>query len=206
MINLYNMDCMEAMAKAPDNHWDLAIVDPPYGTGNLSFCVFINKEERKQKKRKTEEWNSSIPNSNYFQELIRVSKHQIIWGANYYPHLVGGRIVWYKRVRMPNMSKCEIAYTSKHKKVEYIDLIWQNVNRKETIIHPCQKPASLYSILLNRYAKDGDRILDTHLGSGSIALACHDMGFHLDGFELDKEYFDAASKRLKNHQRQMKLF
>ena len=202
MINLYNMDCMEAMKKAPDNHWDLAICDPPYGIGSFAS----GKRNKNICNDKIMEWNSSVPKPEYFSELRRVSKHQIIWGANYYPHLVGGRIVWYKRVRAPNMSKCEIAYTSRHQKVEYIDLIWQNINRKETIIHPCQKPASLYSILLNRYAKDGDRILDTHLGSGSIAIACHDMGFHLDGFEIDQEYFDAASKRLQNHQRQMKLF
>jgi len=200
------MDCMEAMSNAPDNHWDLAICDPPYGIEDWAHSSTEPKEERRKKRLKTQKWNNSIPSIEYFTELGRVSKHQIIWGANYYPNLVGGMIVWYKHVRAPNMSKCEIAYTSKHQKVEYIDLIWQNINRKEPIIHPCQKPISLYSILLNRYAKTGDRILDTHLGSGSIALACHDMGFHLDGFEIDKEYFEAASKRLKNHQRQLKLF
>ena len=202
MINLYNMDCMEAMSKAPNDYWDLAICDPPYGIGDFAS----GSRNPQISKSKILDWNLSIPDKEYFKELFRVSRNQIIWGANYYPNLIGGRIVWYKHVKAPNMSKCEIAYTSKHKKVEYIDLIWQNINRKEAIIHPCQKPVALYTNLLNRYAKTGDRILDTHLGSGSIALACHDMGFHLDGFEIDQEYFQAASKRLKNHQRQLKLF
>ena len=206
MINLMNIDCMEAMKEAPDNHWDLAIVDPPYGIGELVHDKTGTLAEKTKKRLKTEKWNSSFPKPKYFQELMRVSKNQIIWGANYYPNMMGGRIVWYKHVKAPNFSKCEIAYTSMHKKVEYIDLIWQNVNRKEPIIHPCQKPSSLYTLLLNRYAKQGDKILDTHIGSGSIAVACHDMGFSLDGFEIDKEYFQAAKKRLKRHQRQLKLF
>tara|TARA_R110002110_G_scaffold105282_1_gene264893 strand:+ start:870 stop:1478 length:609 start_codon:yes stop_codon:yes gene_type:complete len=202
MINLYNIDCMEAMKKAPDNHWDLAIVDPPYGIGSFAS----GKRNNNICNDKIMEWNLSVPKPEYFKELMRVSKNQIIWGANYYPNLMGGRIVWYKHVKAPNMSKCEIAYVSIHNKVEYIDLIWQNVNRKEPIIHPCQKPSSLYALLLDRYAKPGNTILDTHLGSGSIAVACHDMGFQLDGFELDEEYYLLAKKRLENHQRQLKLF
>ena len=156
MVQLFNRDCMEAMAEMPDNLYDLAIVDPPYGIGN-----FIHDKDP----RKVPTWNNDIPNALYFKHLKRVSRHQIIWGANYYPDMQGGRIIWYKHVRHPNMSKCEIAYCSLWNKVEYIDLIWQNVNRKEAIIHPCQKPVALYKWLLSKYAKKGWVILDTHLGS-----------------------------------------
>ena len=156
--------------------------------------------------QKPVQWNDNPPPKKYFDELQRVSKHRIIWGANYYKNLIGGRIVWYKHQRHPNMSKCEIAFCSLHSKVEYIDLIWQNVNRKEAIIHPCQKPIKLYTWLLDKYAKQGWKILDTHLGSGSSAIAAHDMGYEFHGYELDKEYFEAASKRLKEHQKQLQLF
>jgi site-specific DNA-methyltransferase (adenine-specific) len=197
MIQLYNEDCMTAMEKIPDNAFDLAIVDPPYGIGN-----FIHDKDP----AKVPTWNDSIPTKEYFCELRRVSKHQIIWGCNYYPDMQGGRIIWYKHVRHPNMSKCEIAYCSKFQKVDFVDMIWQNLNRKEEIIHPCQKPTALYRWLLDNYAKKGDRILDTHLGSGSSAIAAHDMDFDFVGYELDKDYFAAAQKRLHEHQKQLKLF
>jgi site-specific DNA-methyltransferase (adenine-specific) len=199
MIHLYNQDCMEAMASMKDNQFDLAIVDPPYGIGNF----VMQSHETNQK---PVQWNDNPPPKKYFDELQRVSKHRIIWGANYYKNLIGGRIVWYKHQRHPNMSKCEIAFCSLHSKVEYIDLIWQNVNRKEAIIHPCQKPIKLYTWLLDKYAKQGWKILDTHLGSGSSAIAAHDMGYEFHGYELDEEYFEAASKRLKEHQKQLQLF
>jgi site-specific DNA-methyltransferase (adenine-specific) len=199
MIHLYNKDCMEAMASMEDNEFDLAIVDPPYGIGNF----VMQSHETSQK---PVQWNDKAPPKKYFYELERVSKHRIIWGANYYTNLIGGRIVWYKHQRHPNMSKCEIAFCSLHSKVEYIDLIWQNVNRKEPIIHPCQKPIKLYTWLLDKYAQQGWKILDTHLGSGSSAIAAHDMGYEFHGYELDTEYFEAASKRLKEHQKQLQLF
>ena len=199
MIHLYNKDCMEAMASMEDNQFDLAIVDPPYGIGNF----VMQSHETNQK---PVQWNDNPPPKKYFDELQRVSKHRIIWGANYYKNLIGGRIVWYKHQRHPNMSKCEIAFCSLHSKVEYIDLIWQNVNRKEAIIHPCQKPIKLYTWLLDKYAQKGWKILDTHLGSGSSAIAAHDLGYEFHGYELDEEYFEAASKRLKEHQKQLQLF
>ncbi len=216
MINLYNMDCMEAMKKAPDNHWDLAIVDPPYGIGiskSKTGTVIRNKSDKDIFKPKT--WDLSIPDQNYFDELRRVSIKQIIWGGNYFLDILGyckAPIIWDKKNGESLYADGEMAWTSKNmpRNLKIFRHQWcgafKDSERNTIKIHPTQKPVALYTWLLDRYAKDGDRILDTHLGSGSIALACHDMGFHLDGFELDKEYFDAASKRLKNHQRQMKLF
>lgn len=199
MIRLYNQDCLEAMRGMKDNEFELAIVDPPYGIGNF----VMQSHETNQKPVK---WNDSTPTKEYFCNLKRVSKNQIIWGCNYYPNMIGGRIVWYKHVRHPNMSKCEIAYCSLFQKVEYIDIIWQNVNRKEKIIHPCQKPRSLYIHLMQKYAQPGDKILDTHLGSGSSSLAAHDLGFDFVGYELDTEYYNKAQERLRQHQRQLSLF
>ena len=204
MVRIYNRDCMEAMQEMKTGQYDLSIVDPPYGIGSLSFCT--QNLDRPKKAKKTNLWNSSAPNKKYFDELRRVSTHQIIWGANYFSNLTVGRIVWYKHQKHPNMSKCEIAYCSLHSKVEYFDYIWQNVNRKEIIIHPCQKPVALYYWLLQKYAKPGWKILDTHLGSGSIAIACHDLGFNFDGYEIDKQYHDNAMKRFRLHEQQMKLF
>ena len=201
MIHIYNQDCMEAMASMQDNQFDLAIVDPPYGIGDFAS----GKRKTTVNNKKIMEWNHCIPSEKYFDTLQRISKHQIIWGANYYPNLMGGRIVWYKHVKVPNFSKCEIAYSSFHKKVEYVDIVWQNVNRKEPIIHPCQKPVALYTWILDKYAKKDWKILDTHLGSGSSAIAAHNMGYEFHGYELDKEYFLAAKERLENHQRQLKL-
>lgn len=218
MINLYNMDCMEAMAKAPDNHWDLAICDPPYGIGwdGDKFAKHHIKpcstwKTRKPKGYADKDWDSSPPPKEYFVELLRVSKHVIIWGGNYFTnHLppTGHWIVWDKKVLMPTFSKGELAWCNIKNSLDIFSFLWAGYRKGEPCnrIHPTQKPVALYTWLLDRYAKDGDRILDTHLGSGSIAIACHDMGFHLDGFEIDKEYFDNATKRLKNHQRQLKLF
>ena len=199
MIHLYNQDCMEAMASMKNGEFDLAIVDPPYGIGNFVMQSYETNQKPVQ-------WNNNPPSKKYFDELRRVSKEQIIWGANYFTNLTGGRIVWYKHQRHPNMSKCEIAFCSLHSKVEYIDLIWQNLNRKEATIHPCQKPVSLYTWLLDKYAQKGWKILDTHLGSGSSSIAAHDMGYDFHGYELDTEYFEAAYKRLKEHQKQLQLF
>ncbi len=198
-IELIHGDCMEYMAKMPDKAFDLAIVDPPYGVGN-----FV-QSDRDYKC----DWNESIPNKNYFQEVIRVSKESIIWGANYYNCFSdgGGSIIWDKGNPHPSMSRCEIASYSGQKKVDYFRKDWFGFNCPGRYgKHPCEKPVDLYSWLLKNYAKDGDKILDTHLGSGSIAIACHDMGHDLVGIEIDKEYFDAAVKRLDNHKKQMTLF
>jgi len=209
-IDLLNMDCMDYMRELPANAFELAIVDPPYGIGNW-ICQggSSDKSIRIDAKDALVTWNDDIPDMIYFNELLRVSKNQIIWGANYYNifPLSGGAIVWYKSVVHPNFSKCEIASCSFHKKVEYVSIPWRNIARDEdATIHPCQKPIKLYEWIMTKYAKEGDRILDTHLGSGSSAIAEHNLGFDLVGIELDADYFAAAKQRLDNHMKQPALF
>jgi site-specific DNA-methyltransferase (adenine-specific) len=210
---------MKLMARYEDNHFDLAIVDPPYGIG-----IANSEQIGTSKKHKIKDWDNYTPKLSFFNELKRVSKKQIVWGVNYFDgmSLNGGRIIWNKlgkdigrRKVAPTFSECEIAYYSGANNVKmysytYIgnvqgndyQILWSNTNR----IHPTQKPVKLYEWLLMNYAKDGDKILDTHLGSGSIAIACHNLGFDLTACELDKEYFEAAMKRLKQHQSQLTMF
>jgi site-specific DNA-methyltransferase (adenine-specific) len=208
MITITNEDNMKLMARYPDKYFELAIVDPPYGIGQFNMEKQVNKTNKKW----DYEWNNEIPNKEYFNELIRVSKEQIIWGANYYNcfNKKGGAIVWFKDVRHPNMSKCEIASYSRLKKVDFYRYDWSSTDKfnelRNTDIHPCQKPVALYKWLLENYAKKGDKILDTHIGSGSIAIACHDLNFDLTGCELDKVYYEKVIDRLKKHQMQQKLF
>ena len=208
MLEITNEDNMILMARYPDNHFDLAIVDPPYGIGN-----WVQTSGNVRGSAVT--WNDSIPDKSYFNELQRVSKEQIIWGANYYNCFNGrgGAIVWNKQVpRESNMSVCEIASYSRLARVDYVHIKWQNINRKEVTIHECQKPVKLYEWLLMNYAKEGDKILDTHLGSGSIAIAIdkvnkiEGMNLSLTACELDKDYFDAAMKRIEQHTRQTTIF
>ena len=217
MINLYNKDCMEALKEMKDNQFQLAIVDPPYGI-NADKKNSVKKLQSKKSSALSKDygsqiWDNHIPTLEYFKELKRVSKNQIIWGVNYYPYnlLNGGRIYWDKCVTMPTYSDGELAYCSfinsiKSYKFAWHGMIQGDMKNKETRIHPTQKPVKLYEWLLMNYAKKGDKILDTHLGSGSIAIACHNLGFDLEGFELDKEYFEAAKKRLKPHTNQQRLF
>ena len=217
MINLYNKDCMEALKEMKDNQFQLAIVDPPYGI-NADKKNSVKKLQSKKSSALSKDygsqiWDNHIPTLEYFKELKRVSKNQIIWGVNYYPYnlLNGGRIYWDKCVTMPTYSDGELAYCSfinsiKSYKFAWHGMIQGDMKNKETRIHPTQKPVKLYEWLLMNYAKKGDKILDTHLGSGSIAIACHNLGFDLEGFELDKEYFEAAKKRLKQHTNQQRLF
>jgi site-specific DNA-methyltransferase (adenine-specific) len=191
---------MVALKQMRDNEFDLAIADPPFGIGN-----FVQTNNRGKKV----EWNNSTPNKEYFNELKRVSKERIIFGANYYNCFEenGGAIVWVKNQPMPNFSKCVIASCSIHKKIEMYNQTWTNFVAKERRgIHPCEMPVQLYEWLLMNYATEGDKILDTHLGSGSIAIACHNLGFDLEGYELDKDYFEDAKKRLGQHQAQKRLF
>lgn len=204
---VFNMDCIEGMKQYPDKHFELAIVDPPYGIGDF------NMENPNTKEKKWEyQWNNSISNEDYFKELYRVSKEQIIWGANYYNCFSdkGGAIVWFKDVRHPNMSKCEIASYSRLKKVDFYRYDWSNTDKYNELrgndIHPCEKPVSLYKWLLQNYANQGDKILDTHLGSGSSRIAAYDMDFEFTGFELDKDYFEASEKRFQQHIQQLTLF
>jgi len=199
---LHLCDCMTYMRGLPDKAFELAIVDPPYGIGNF---VQISGNVRGD----AVTWNDSPPPKEYFEQLERVSVDRIIWGANYYNcfNNKGGAIVWWKRVPAEsNLSECEIASYSRLKRVAYIDLKWQNIGRGEKMIHPCQKPVTLYERLLSDYAKAGDRILDTHLGSGSSAIACNNMGFTMVGCELDPDYYKAACERVADAQRQTRMF
>ena len=208
-ITITNEDNIELMARYPDNYFDLAIVDPPYGIG-----ISGQKEQKKGKKsdRKYFEdkgWDNEIPKKKYFNELFRVSKNQIIWGANYFvEHLYKGTkgwVVWDKMQHGLTMSDCELAFSSYDKPTRVYHKN-RAILKQDGTIHPTQKPRQLYNWLLDNYAKEGDRILDTHLGSGSIALACHDRGFELTACELDKDYFDSAVKRIKNHVSQKTIF
>jgi len=217
MINLYNEDCLEAMKRMEDGKYDLAIVDPPYGI-NMDGDIYgerkpSKKWNRPQKKDyDNKQWDNKRPSKEYFDELIRISKNQIIFGGNYFTDLIpvsGGWFVWDKGINENmTLSMGELAWISKTNSVKIKKFLWSGFAKCEEVnrIHPTQKPVELYRWILQNYAKKGDTILDTHLGSGSIAIACHDMGYSLDGYELDTDYFEAASKRLREHQRQLKLF
>jgi site-specific DNA-methyltransferase (adenine-specific) len=218
-IEIYNQDCMEAMAKMPDKAFDLAIVDPPYG---INYAEIAGKQSGKQygsaaapkSVYAVKNWDKVIPPPMYYDELFRISKEQVIWGANYMvEHLIPkkGWIFWDKDNGSNGFSDGELAYTSFDKRLRMFKYTWngmiqQNMKHKEIRNHPTQKPVALYKWLLNNYAKEGDRILDTHLGSGSIAIACYDMGFDLVGYEIDKDYFDKAKQRIDNHMKQGQLF
>lgn len=207
MIELLNTDCMEYMATLPDKAFDLAIVDPPYGIG---INMNMGRRSGKKEVHKNKKWDKTIPEDKYFDELFRISKFQIIWGGNYFLlPLTKSWIFWDKSVPDGvDFADGELAWTSGEKTLKKCDIPYSGFNGmdKGGKIHPTQKPVALYKWLLTSYAKPGDRIIDTHLGSGSIAIACHDYGFDLVGCELDKDYYDAASKRLRNHQQQQKLF
>lgn len=196
----YNRDCLEAMREMDDNAFELAIVDPPYGIGDFSQSDATQKVV----------WNDAIPSDAYFAELRRVSKKRVIWGANYYNCFEDGcgALIWYKNIGHPSMSHCEIASVSGQQKVDYIHLNWSGGIRmsQNDFCHPCQKPVELYRWCISRYAKPGDRILDTHLGSGSSRIAAYDLGFDFTGYELDKDYFAAAEERFQRHIAQPKLF
>jgi len=202
-----NEDNMKLMGRYEDNHFDLAIVDPPYGI-NMAKGVEVGKWKRKIHKEKN--WDNEIPKKEYFNELFRVSKNQIIWGGNYFiQHLKNTRcfIFWDKKNGDNFMSDGELAWTSFNSSVrryQYNHI--QEYNAGIERIHPTQKPVALYKWLLKNYANEGDKILDTHLGSGSIAIACHDLGFDLTACELDTDYYNAAMKRIEDHKKQLQLF
>lgn len=196
------MDNMELMAEFPDGHFDLAIVDPPYGLGKKLLGGF-NREEGKSSldTYKGKAWDV-VPPPEYFAELRRVSKHQIIWGGNYFDlPPCRGFVVWDKNQPMPSMSFGEFAWTSFDKPARKVEYAYTNYvegrARPNPRIHPTQKPVGLYDWLLANYAKQGDRILDTHMGSGSIAIACHYARLHLTACEVDPDYFTAACTRIE---------
>ena len=205
---IYNQDCMEAMKEMSDNQFDLAIVDPPYG--------ILNKTKRGSQrsphkyKVRAESWDVK-PNEKYWQELFRVSKNQIVWGGNYFTDNLyenNAWIFWHKKNPVDNYADGELAWTSFTKtQLKYFDFMYYGaINSEKNRFHPTQKPTKLYEWLLINYAKNGDKILDTHLGSGSIAIACHNLGFELTGYEIDKEYFEAAKKRIEQHKQQGRLW
>jgi site-specific DNA-methyltransferase (adenine-specific) len=207
MINIYNKDCLEAMKLMKDNQFDLAIVDTPYGIKRFGNRVELSN--RLCKSAKINEWDTK-PTPVYFAELFRVSKNQIIWGANNFTLPQSEYfLVWDKHQTVDNFASAEYAWTNckKPAKVFRYSIHKTMSDRKSEggKIHPTQKPVKLYEWLLMNYAKEGDKILDTHLGSGSIAIACHNLGYDLEGYELDKEYYDNALKRIKNHQAQLRI-
>lgn len=207
---------MELMKRYPDNYFDLAIVDPPYGIGESSNDNKSRSKLGKSKNYGNKNWDDNAPNQDYFNELKRVSKHQVIWGANHFIENIPNAnsscwIVWDKINGENDFADCELAYCSQKTAVRKIEFRWHgmlqgNMKEKEIRIHPTQKPVALYKAVLDKYAKQGDKILDTHLGSGSIAIACHNYKFDLTACELDKEYFDKAMERIKNHTNQTQLF
>lgn len=202
-ITITNEDNMLLMARYPDNYFDLAIVDPPYGINAGKMTMGSGKHKFKQGK----DWDNKIPSSEYFDELFRVSKNQIIWGGNYFPlPLNNNWVIWDKLNPNLSFSEAELAWCSINKNVRVFKRYSAMEDDDGKKQHPTQKPILLYKYCLDKYAKQGDKILDTHLGSGSIAIACHDYGFDLTACELDKEYFDKAMERINNHVAQTKLF
>ena len=215
-MKITNEDNMELMARYQDNYFDLAIVDPPYGIGfDGEVKAMANNNSKKWSNAKgksynRKEWDNKPPSKEYFDELMRVSKNQIIWGGNYFDlPQSSGWIFWDKGVAKEfTLSPGELAWTSYNKSIKKIELLWAGFRKCEITerIHPTQKPIKLYEWLLSNYAKEGDKILDTHLGSGSIAIACHNMEFDLTACELDKDYFNSAMERIDNHKKQLRLF
>jgi site-specific DNA-methyltransferase (adenine-specific) len=207
-IYIENCDNMLLMARYPDNHFDLAIVDPPYGIINDAKATgFKNNTFKNVKKAKN--WDLKPPKK-YWNELFRISKNQIIWGFQYFINELEPTksiIIWDKMNGENFMNDCELAWSNCKGNNKLFKHAYIGRYHPEPIkVHPTQKPILLYKWLLDKYAKEGDKILDTHLGSGSIAIACHDYGFELTACELDKEYYDKAIQRIVNHTNQTKLF
>lgn len=223
---IHNMDCMELLKATPDKFYDLAIVDPPYGIGWDKEYTIMSAGERKDgtkramkswsnpkpKEYKKGEWDKSIPSKEYFLELQRISKNQIIWGGNYFSEYLppsGGYVVWEKGVPDGmSLSQAELAWTNCLNSIKIAKILWAGYKKCEDSdrFHPTQKPVKLYEWLLTNYAKQGDKILDTHLGSGSHAIACNNLGFELTACELDKDYYEASIKRIKQASAQVQLF
>jgi len=206
---VYNEDCVEALKRFNDKHFDLAIVDPPYGIGAAKQIDLGNSN--KKLKHKTKDWDNAIPTAEYFAELFRVSKNQIIWGGNYFiEHLKNTRcfIVWNKENGTNNMADCELAWTSFETSVRmYSGHIFKGIgNSNYVTIHPTQKPIKLYEWILDKYAKPNDLILDTHLGSGSSRISAHKAGLIYVGTEIDAEYYEKQEARFKNFTSQTTLW
>lgn len=211
----HNIDCIEYLKTCADNQFDLAIVDPPYGIGRGGGLMGGNVLAKNKNYKIYVGADRSSPDKVYFEELKRVSKNQIIFGANYMTTKINadssGWIVWDKENGANNFADCELAYTSFPSAVRKFSFKWQgmlqgDMKHKETRLHPNQKPVALYKWILQNYAKNGDTILDTHLGSGSSRIAAYDMGFDFVGCEIDEYYFTAQEKRYKDHIAQQNIF
>ena len=202
-ITLYNADCMEILKQTPDKYYSLCIVDPPYGINAGKMTMGSGNH----KFTKGKDWDNSIPSKEYFDELFRVSKNQIIWGGNYFNlPLNNNWIIWDKLNPNLSFSEAELGWCSIDKNIRIFKRLSTLPDLDGNKIHPTQKPVALYKWILSKYAKEGDTILDTHLGSGSSAIAAHDGGFDFTGIELDEEYYNAAKDRIIMHQRQLNLF
>lgn len=208
MIELLNIDCMEYMKGLDDNAFELAIVDPPYGIGESG-----GKDRRGKSKHTKKSWDNATPSNAYFDELKRVSANQIIWGANYFPNMLQssmGWVCWDKKLDNSDFSDFELAFTSFNVGAKIFRYSKNGGSRTPAaladFIHPCQKPVKLYQWLLTNYAKEGDKILDTHLGSGSSAIAAHYGGFEFVGCELDEDYYKAAKERFDRETSQIDMF
>ena len=204
MNQLYNMDCMEGMKQFPDKYFELAIVDPPYGinAGNMTMG------SGKHKFNKGKSWDKSIPDKNYFDELFRVSQNQIIWGGNYFTEYLPPSkdwVLWDKRNPNLSFAEGELAWVGKGKNLRIFQYYSAQVEEGGKI-HPTQKPVKLYKWLLTNYAKQGDKILDTHVGSASSLVACYNLGFDYIGFEKDKDYYEGAQERLDIVMAQVDMF
>lgn len=196
MIEYFNEDCMAGMARYPDKHFELAIVDPPYGIGMSSNPV-RQQHEKKQ-------WDNKVPDIEYFEELNRVSKHQIIWGGNYFElPPTQNYLIWDKKQPHDfSLAMCELAWCSIQRPIKMFSY---SVLKEQNKIHPTQKPVALYKWLLKNYAKPGDKILDTHVGSASSLIACYDLGFDAVGFKLDEDYYNESKARLERFMSQTRL-
>ena len=206
---VYNEDCVEGLKRFSDNHFDLAIVDPPYGNIDAIGLIDNKKKGKQATKRKGYHLFENIaPDNEYYLQLERVSKNQIVWGGNFLG-LCGGVIVWQKNGTA--FGEAEVAICSTHKSVKVFEYTWngmiqQNMKDKEIRIHPTQKPVALYEWILHNFAKPNDLILDTHLGSGSSRIACHKMGFNFTGIEIDPKFYEAQEKRFKDFVSQLRMF
>jgi len=217
-INLYNSDCLPAMRKMADNQYDLAIVDPPYGINMSKGTFTYSKKKNISSKRNyiAKQWDKKTPDKEYFVELLRISKNQIICGGNYFSDKLPasrGWVYWDKKItnaNNTNFSDGELIWTSfdcilRKFTYDWIGFGYLNSKERGSKMHPTQKPVALYKWLLKNYAKPGDKILDTHFGSLSIGIACWDYGYSLDAYEIDKDYFEAGKKRLDVHRAQLQI-
>jgi site-specific DNA-methyltransferase (adenine-specific) len=213
--NVYNCDCMELMARYPDKYFDLAVVDPPYGIGEDGASNHSRGNIAKPTLYTPKNWDNEPPAIEYFNELIRVSKNQIVWGANHFIERINKNsscwIVWDKENGANDFADCELAWTSfstavRRFKFRWAGMLQGDMKNKEVRFHPTQKPVALYDWIFNNYASEGQKILDTHLGSGSSRIAARKNKLNFTACEIDKEYFDKQEQRYQTFISQLTLF